>query len=105
MVDRDGKFSFSPVKYISFTGNNNPFVQVSPNPVTTMTIVRFGAVAAGPYQVSIDNEEGRRLMTRNLDVTPNSSFNFPRPSTMPAGTYIINITGANLKQAFTILYH
>jgi hypothetical protein len=104
MVDRDGKFSFSPVKYISFTGNN-PSVQVSPNPVTTMVVVRFGAVVAGPYQVSFYNTEGRRLMKRNIDVSQNSSFNFPRSSTMPPGTYVIVVSGGNIKQAFTVIYH
>ena len=103
MVDGDGKFSFSPVKYISFTGNN-PLVQVSPNPVTTVVVVRFGAVTEGIYQVSIYNTEGRRLMNRNIDVSQNSSFNFPRSPTMPPGTYIIVVSGGNLKQAFTIIY-
>ncbi len=104
MVDKDGKFSFSPVKYLSFTGNN-PSVQVSPNPVTTMLVIRFGNVTTGPYQVAIYNEEGRRLMTRNLNVSANTSFNLPRPSTIPPGTYVISISGGNLKQAFTLVFH
>ena len=104
MVDADGKFSYSPVRWLSFRDDNNQQIQISPNPVTNMAVIRFGAVAEGPYEVSVYNPEGRQLLVRKIDVTPNSSFYFPRESNMTPGIYIFNISGGHLLKAFTILY-
>ncbi len=102
MVDKDSRFSYSPVKFISFS-DNNP-IRVFPNPVTNLAVVRFGNQPAGSYDMSIFNAEGRQIETHHMIVTPNSTFYFPRAANMPAGAYIISITGSHTKQAFTLIY-
>jgi hypothetical protein len=104
MVDRDGKFGYSPVRYISFADDQNKLVQVSPNPVTNMAIIRFGPVTEGSYEVTIFNAEGKRMMLRHIDVTKNSIFYFPRSADMSGGIYFIKVAGGNLRQTFSILY-
>jgi hypothetical protein len=104
MVDMDGKFSYSPIKWVSFRDDNNQQIQISPNPVTNMAVIRFGAIAEGAYEVSVYNAEGRRLLIRKIDVTRNSSFYFPRESNMTPGVYIYNISGVHQIKTFTILY-
>ena len=102
MVDIDGKFSYSPVRFISFT--DQTAVKVFPNPVTSLAVIQFGALPADNYQVAIFSEEGRLILQRNLDVTPNSTFYVQRGTNMIPGTYIYLITGKNYRQSFTIIY-
>ena len=104
MADIDGKFSYSPVRYISLSGYNNELIQVFPNPATALAIIRFGAVTEGAYQLSVFNAEGKEILVQKIEVTPNSTFYFQR-NNMAAGTYFFKITGKNIKEAFTILFN
>ena len=102
MVDIDGKFSYSPVRFISFSEETG--VKVFPNPVTSMAVIQFGVLPEGNYQLTIYSEEGRLIQQRKLYVSPNSTINVPRNGNMAPGTYIYQITGKNYKQSFTLIY-
>jgi hypothetical protein len=104
MVDQDGKFSFSPVKYISFTDDQTELLSLFPNPVTNMLVIRFGSIIEGNYQVMVYSESGSELQRRQIYVTKNSSFSFRRLSGMMAGTYIVSVTGLQFNKAFTVIY-
>jgi hypothetical protein len=104
MVDRDGRFTYSPVKFISLTGGENKLIQVSPNPATNLVIMRFGAIAEGSYRLTILDAAGKRIMNKEIEVVPNSTFHFNRSTNMAAGTYFISVTGKNIKQVFTIVF-
>jgi hypothetical protein len=103
-VDQDGKFSFSPVREISVDGSDQALVAISPNPASSLIILRFGAVKEGLYDIQIFNAEGQQINTRQISVTQNSAFYFSRLPNMPAGSYFIKISGQGINRSFTILF-
>lgn len=103
MVDRDGKFVYSPVKFISLADNENNLIQLFPNPATNYFIIKFGSVVQGNYIVAISDAAGKQVMTKQMEIAPNSTFYFHRGSNMAAGTYFISITGMKAKHVFTIV--
>jgi hypothetical protein len=103
MVDRDGKFVYSPVKFISLTGNESNLIQLFPNPATNYFIVKFGTVAQGNYILAISDAAGKQVMTKQMAIGPNSTFYFHRGADMASGTYFISITGMKVRHVFTIV--
>lgn len=103
MVDIDGNFTYSPVKFISSFGIENNLIQVFPNPATSYFIIKFGSVVQGNYILAISDAAGKQVMTKQMGIAPNSTFYFHRGSDMAAGTYFISITGMKVKQTFTIV--
>ena len=103
MVDRDGKFAYSPVKFISLAGNESNLIQLFPNPATNYFIIKFGSVIQGNYIVTISDAAGKQVVTKQMEIAPNSTFYFHRGANMAAGTYFISITGMKSKHVFTIV--
>ncbi|MEO7045041.1 MAG: T9SS type A sorting domain-containing protein, partial [Ferruginibacter sp.] len=103
MVDRDGKFVYSTIKFISLTGNESNLIQVFPNPATIYFIIKFGSVIQGNYILAISDAAGKKVMTKEMAIAPNSTFYFHRGTDMAAGTYFISITGMKVKHVFTIV--
>lgn len=103
MVDRDGKFTYSPVKFISLIGNESNLIQLFPNPATNYFIIKFGAVVQGRYILAISDASGKQVMAKQMAIAPNSTFYFHRGADMAAGTYFISLTGMKVKHVFTIV--
>ncbi|MEO7046864.1 MAG: T9SS type A sorting domain-containing protein [Ferruginibacter sp.] len=104
MVDTDGKFSYSPVRTVSLTANEDMSIQASPNPVTNILLLRFGAVPAGMYRILITDAAGKKVLYKQVQATPNSVLYFNRPTNMAAGTYFITVSGENIQKTFTIIF-
>ena len=104
MVDADGQFSYSPVKEITMDGSDQALVDISPNPASSMIILRFGAVTEGTYDMQLFDAEGRQLYTQQMTVTQNSAFYFSRLANMGTGSYFIKISGQGMNRSFTILF-
>lgn len=102
MVDNDGKFSYSGVRNILMSKDENNLIQISPNPVTNTALIRFGKVSDGSYLLSVFTADGRQVMIEKMVVTSNSTFYFHR-NNLAAGTYFFRITGNGIKNQFTIL--
>jgi hypothetical protein len=66
--------------------------------------MRFGAIAEGSYRLTILDAAGKRIMNKEIEVVPNSTFHFNRSTNLAAGTYFISVTGKNIKQVFTIVF-
>ncbi|MDQ2862690.1 MAG: T9SS type A sorting domain-containing protein [Bacteroidota bacterium] len=103
MVDRDGKFVYSPVKFISLIANESNLIQLFPNPATNYFIIKFGSVVQGNYILAISDAAGKKVMAKQMAIAPNSTFYFHRGADMAAGTYFISLTGMKLKYVFTIV--
>lgn len=103
MVDIDGNFTYSSVKFISLAGTDNNLIQVFPNPATSYVIIKFGAIVQGNYVLAISNAAGKQVMMKQMEIAPNSTFYIHRGANMAAGTYFISISGMTVKQTFTIV--
>ena len=104
-VDEDGKFSYSPVREIAVGESDQALVAISPNPASSLIILRFGAVKEGLYDMQIFNAEGRHIKTQQMAVTQNSAFYFSRLPDMAAGSYFIKISGQGMNRSFTIIFN
>jgi hypothetical protein len=105
MVDLDGKFSYSPVREISVDGTDQALVAISPNPATSLIILRLGAVTEGIYDYSIFSEEGRQIKNQRIAATQNSAFYISRTPDMAPGSYFIKISGQGMNRTFTIIFN
>ena len=86
MVDRDGSFTYSPVRTVLFTGKS--FIVVKPNPATNSTTVYFDKEMAVSY-ISITDMQGKiikQISAKNMfgSYTLNTSD-------FAAGIYLIKI--------------
>jgi hypothetical protein len=104
-VDEDGKFSFSPIRELAVDGSDQSLVAISPNPASSLIILRFGDVKEGLYDMQIFNAEGRQIKTRQMAVTQHSAFYIFRLPDMTAGSYFIKISGQGMSRSFTILFN
>lgn len=60
-VDRDGKFSFSPIRLVKFSENN--ILTVSPNPATNF--IRIYSTQS-PVNINVFDNNGKKLITQRL---------------------------------------
>ena len=104
MVDRDGKFVYSPVRFISLIESNDKQIQLSPNPATSLVVIKFADVPAGSYQLTVLDATGKMVSTKKIEVAPYSTIYFHRNLNMASGTYFININGNNIKQTFPVIF-
>lgn len=79
-VDKDGKFSYSPVRIVKF--NTAPGIIVSPNPASNFINVY---TAEKNINVSLVDAAGRRLITQKLE-SGNGQINI---SELPRGIYTV----------------
>jgi hypothetical protein len=79
-VDKDGKFSYSPLRLVKFASAN--IITVTPNPATNF--VKIYSNQSG-LQVHLLDQNGKRLMSQVLS-SGNGEFNIRN---LPAGVYII----------------
>ncbi len=104
MIDQDGKFSFSPVKFISFDNGPAPLLQCFPNPVTNLAILRFGSVPPGHYLVKLYTSSGMQVSAADLAVSPNATCYLPRDPRIMPGMYVMSVTGSGFSQSFLVQY-
>ncbi len=98
-VDTDGKFSFSDVRAIAFTGGvvGGPLTAY-PNPVAggadaTLTVAFDGQVA-GSYALTLYDAAGRAVLTAAHAVGAGAEAAQLAVGTLPAGTYTLRVTSA-----------
>ena len=89
MVDEDGKFSYSKIQEVSFSGNANDELLLYPNPVKN----EFRLRTASACTVSLYDENGR-LVKMQMLLPGTNTINI---SSLSAGTYFCLIGGKALK--------
>ncbi len=68
MVDQDGRFSYSPIVYISNKLDEKPVIY--PNPATDHIWLQLTNSVAKNYQLTIYNIDGKRLALQSLNLIP-----------------------------------
>ncbi len=98
-VDTDGKFSFSDVRAIAFTGGvvGGPLTAY-PNPVAggadATLKVAFEGQVAGRYALTLYDAAGRAVLTATHAVGAGAEAAQLAVGTLPAGTYTLRVTSA-----------
>jgi hypothetical protein len=104
LVDNDGKYSYSPVREIAVGGSDQPLVAISPNPASSLLILRFGTVTEGRYDLTIVSAGGQLIRSQQIAVASHAAIYISRPPGMAAGTYFVTVSGQGLHQVFTVLF-
>lgn len=90
MLDKDGKFTYSPIRAVSILKNSSPFV-IAPNPVLNSTINLYFNVAIEKADISIFDLQGKKVYESVLS-NLNSSSSYKIPTTgLSDGVYLISI--------------
>jgi len=89
-VDRDGAFSYSPVRTVTFTKALTPAFSIYPNPATTEAQLDLSKLPAGSYQVVLFDATGRQVL--GLQVTGGLTQAMPL-RTLATGTYLVRVLG------------
>lgn len=96
MVDVDGRFAYSPIRQINFTGKETA-ISLFPNPAKTfVTIKLFDYQPGSSY--SILNGDGRKLLTGNLN-GPATNVDV---QILKSGVYYLQVNN-ELKQTYKII--
>jgi hypothetical protein len=104
MVDIDGKSSFSNIILININKTTNPDLFVYPNPVRSVSTLKFYSVLPGKYIVKITDQSGKTLKIINgISVIGTNTVNMDM-HTYAAGTYFISlIDGEFGTHTFTLI--
>ena len=97
-VDTDGKTSYSPVRAVTFAAQP---VALYPTPTAgDAATLDLSSLAAQPYQAQVLDLTGRVLLTRTLAGGLAHDFDV---RSLPAGAYIVVLSGAGVRQTLPLL--
>lgn len=105
-VAADGNFRYSPVVKLLHHTITNPSVSVYPNPVKDNKIsLALNNLPEGNYNIVIADQKGAVLYSRQLKLnTSNSVEIITVPGSVKAGSYILSVTGENVKETRQIIF-
>jgi len=69
MMDKDGRYSYSPVITVRTNCGSADYISVYPNPVTTDLTVSFKTAYKGQAVVQLKNALGQQLLSRQIQIT------------------------------------
>jgi Zn-dependent metalloprotease len=88
MVDKDGKFTYSPIRTINITKNNLPFV-IAPNPASTFATIYFNQLIKAA-EISVIDVQGRKLFTDIIKNAGIATYHL-KTENFVSGVYIIHV--------------
>lgn len=98
MTDKDGRFTYSSIVQIQNTCENNDYLQIFPNPVTSGNQdinVRFKTSFRGKAQVMIFNSLSQQVAVKKIEVTVGENLVTANVLNLINGSYIIRVAGAD----------
>ena len=101
MVDKDGQFTFSPVRNVSCAGKNW-LITAYPNPATDKIELIINGVKRNSLPVKIVNASGQLVWQQQVTLTNQYSKLTVPLTQLAAGIYFIKIEDAEYKQTITI---
>lgn len=104
MVDKDGRFEYSPVRMLSNTASD--YFTLYPNPVKDNIYIKIEQQEKSSMQVQVLSLEGKGLLTAIWEVDEGTSVKKMNTSGLTAGTYFVKIISdklANKKAAEIVL--
>jgi uncharacterized repeat protein (TIGR01451 family) len=89
LVDKDGRFEYSPARKINNTGNYE--VSIYPNPVKETLQLRIDSDVDIQAQVQVLALDGRVIITQKLAVNSGATIANINTTQLPKGSYIVKI--------------
>lgn len=88
---RDQRRHYSAVRQIIYRGKAT--LQLHPNPVSALLTIRWKQAVAGRCTLTISDPGGRQLVQEQFYSVPGNSIRQVNCSQLPAGTYLLRLTG------------
>lgn len=89
LLDKDGKFSYSPIVTVRTSCTSTDYMTVYPNPVSTNLTVSFHTAYKGVANLQIVNAIGQQLATQKIKITAAANtFNLDMSNYSP-GMYML----------------
>ena len=95
IVDKDGKFVYSPVRVVEL--NSNSLVKVYPNPVRDLLFITSGSTGGKATHVKIMNTYGQQILQQNMSGTITI-----KTSAWAAGMYLVQVENGQSVTTFNI---
>ena len=95
MEDKDGRYTFSPVRRISC--NENDLIAVGPNPTNGSLNISFQLAKKDEMVLQVHDTRGVLLINKKISAAQGLSVSNLNISNYPAGTYLVRIIGTNGK--------
>lgn len=92
-MDKDDKYSYSRIASLRLAKINN--VVYGPNPFTDYVTINYAATATGKLSINLFNIQGKRVMTKELQVTRGTStITINNLGNLVKGTYVVEMEEA-----------
>ena len=97
MVDKDGQFTYSPIRMINNKGSFA--VNVYPNPAKHTLQLQIDSDRKLALQMDIVTQDGKVVVSSNIAVTEGSISRSINIATLPRGTYILRVISEEGEQS------
>lgn len=95
MMDKDGRFSYSPIITVRTNCGSSDYMTVYPNPVSTNLTVSFQTAYKGHAMLQIVNAVGQQLFTQKVQITSSANtINLDVTNYVP-GLYLLKLLKEN----------
>lgn len=101
LVDRDGKYAYSPIKVVRSGLISG--VSVFPNPAKDYVNISLGSEAVANLSIRLVNQSGQVLIEKKLSNAAGTTLSLPVNS-YPTGNYLVLVTGADGSQQISKLF-
>lgn len=88
MLDKDGKFTYSPIRSVAITSNATPYV-LAPNPAKSATTIYFNTPIS-KAEISIYDVQGKQIFINTYNETSKNKIDL-NTSNFLSGVYIVSI--------------
>ncbi len=104
MVDKDGQFSYGPVKTIN-KGRSSEMVKLYPTILRKGDALQLQVLTFGNDRMTytVFDDLGRKLSAGSISNTNSSNFSFINTRNLATGRYILQIAQASKKQSIQFI--
>ncbi len=95
MIDKDGRYSFSPVRMVSVS--NDVVFSIYPNPASDKLHVQIISKKKSLAQIEVLTLDGKIISTTNWDINEGTSIKTLSTAALHSGSYLLKITTNNKK--------
>ena len=102
-VDKDGRFVYTEIRNIKFSGIKGFAVNVFPNPVKDFATVNIDVATAGDVSIIITDAAGKEMQRVTMNAAVGGNTKKINMSAFAAGTYQFNITAGTENKIFSVV--
>jgi hypothetical protein len=102
-TDKDGAFTYSTIVSARYENVARPGLTIYPNPVQSVANLRLHNMQAGNYVLRVFDVSGRPLLSRKIAVDQAFSIFYLPVGQLSAGTYVLQLQGAEGNILSTVL--